>query len=71
MRTAVTCQGCDGCQWQGQGDDRNWCQMFGTAPDELPCAQHDKFAIEREIMAAAIRHHPQLLTMMISNQPNP
>lgn len=62
---AHNCDGCRGCQWRNQAASGDWCGMFSDAPDNLPCAQHDCFALEREITTALIRKNPALLTMML------
>jgi hypothetical protein len=66
------CDGCDGCQWQHEGSGGNWCYMFQSAPDQLPCAQHDKFEIERAAMSAMIQKCPAIIPMMVMgiSEPN-
>jgi len=62
---AASCEACDGCQWQHEGQSGSWCYMFQTAPDHLPCSQHDKFKIERMGMSAMIRKFPAMIPMMV------
>ena len=52
---------CDGCQWQNMGKADHHCYMFATAPETLPCTQHDKFNDVRE----AIVKQPKLVKMMM------
>jgi hypothetical protein len=42
---ASGCSACDGCQWQREGSQDGWCYMFQSAPDQLPCAQHDALGV--------------------------
>lgn len=63
--SASRCSSCDGCQWQHEGKAGNWCYMFESAPDQLPCTQHDKFEGERRTMAAMIRKCPAIIPMMV------
>lgn len=49
---AESCSACDGCQWQYENSQGKWCYMFRSEPDQLPCAQHDKFKAERRVMGS-------------------
>lgn len=64
ITNAQTDPGCEGCQWRS-GEPGAWCYMFDKAPKELPCAQHDRFEVQREVTQAALRRHPELLSLMI------
>ena len=55
---------CSGCSWIDDGGE-NWCQMFEEKPSELPCGQHDKFKLEREITGRMIRKNPIILIGMV------
>lgn len=35
--------------------------MFKDAPEQLPCGQHDKFALERSITGYLIKKNPALI----------
>lgn len=70
-KTAAACSLCDGCQWQGQREGANWCYMFEQAPENLPCAQHDKFAIEQAVTRSLVRRRPEVLAMIIGSISNP
>jgi hypothetical protein len=35
---------CNNCKHQAWAEDNNWCYMFSSRPDSLPCGQHDRFA---------------------------
>ena len=61
---AHNCDGCRGCQWADKHSG-GWCHQFKYAPENLPCAQHDCFTVEREITSALIRKNPAILTMMV------
>jgi hypothetical protein len=61
---AHNCDGCLGCQWADKHSG-GWCHQFKHAPEKLPCAQHDCFAMEREITSAMIRKNPALVTFMV------
>jgi hypothetical protein len=39
--------------------------MFQSAPDQLPCTQHDKFEGERRAMGAMIQKYPAIIPMMV------
>lgn len=69
---AASCSACDGCQWQHTGELGIWCHMFHSAPDKLPCSQHDKFKAERMVMSAMIRKCPAVIPMMVMvlSEPN-
>ena len=56
--------GCEGCQHRNEGEG-GWCYMFQHAPDVLPCAQHDMFEAEREVVAKIVLQHPILLEGMV------
>jgi len=68
---AASCSACDGCQWQHEGSQGNWCYMFQSAPDQLPCTQHDKFDAERLAMSAMIRKCPAIIPMMVMGVSEP
>lgn len=61
MTNATECEACNGCKHQNHLDD-GWCYMFENAPDDLPCAQHDKFEVKRKVTCAIVGRHPVLLT---------
>lgn len=63
--SATSCSSCDGCQWQHEGEAKNWCYMFAAAPTQLPCTQHDKFEGERRAMGAMIRKCPAIIPMVV------
>ncbi len=62
--SASRCSSCDGCQWQHEGEAGNWCYMFESAPETLPCTQHDKYEVEREAVTAIVRKHPSILSLL-------
>jgi hypothetical protein len=64
---ASECSKCDGCQHQKNNESTDWCFMFENAPSKLPCAQHDKFSAERELMGKVILANPSLLQIMVRN----
>jgi hypothetical protein len=69
---AASCSACDGCQWQHEEGRGNWwCYMFPSAPNQLPCTQHDKFEIERMAMSAMIRKCPAIIPMMVMGLSEP
>lgn len=45
--------------------------MFQTAPDQLPCTQHDKFEVERLAMSAMIRKCSAITPMMVMGLSEP
>lgn len=67
---ASTCSACNGCQWQGQPGGE-WCYMFDDAPENLPCAQHDKYETERKMAAAILKKNPALFSLMAMGEFNP
>lgn len=68
---AASCSACVGCQWQHTGELGIWCHMFHSAPDQLPCAQHDKFKAEQMAMSAMIRKCPAIIPMMVMGLSEP
>jgi hypothetical protein len=58
---------CFDCSHAKDADPGNYCYMFKTAPDILPCGQHDKFKMERQITGQLITKHPEILAMMIAS----
>jgi hypothetical protein len=38
---------CNGCQWQADIHGA-WCEMFRYVPENLPCAQHDRYEYLRK-----------------------
>lgn len=56
--TAESCTGCNGCKHQHARHGSDWCYMFETAPDVLPCGQHDQFKAQREATGKLLRKHP-------------
>jgi hypothetical protein len=62
---ASTGPACFGCNHMLGAGNNQWCYMFEAPPDILPCAQHDKFSGERQIMGSLICRHPEILAMMI------
>jgi len=67
MNTSKDHSGCRGCQWRG-ANHGGWCYMFESEPSNLPCAQHDKFQIERDITQAFLRKHPEMLALLIQTE---
>jgi hypothetical protein len=61
---AYNCDGCSGCSW-AEKHSGGWCHMFKHAPDELPCSQHDKFAVEREVMNEMVRRNPAVINLLV------
>lgn len=57
---------CLGCKHNHDFDDGWYCYMFKTQPDVLPCGQHDKFEMERQIMGEFLIKNPEILAMMIA-----
>lgn len=65
QQQAKSCNSCDGCKYQHFEVDSGWCYMFKDRPENLPCAQHDKFEEKRKEMSSVVRNHPQILALMI------
>ena len=51
---------CNGCQHQSIVKGQ-WCYMFLDRPEKLPCGQHDKHKLERQITGDLIRRNPLIL----------
>lgn len=66
--SAKNCSDCDGCQWQDIGDENGWCYMFEDEPENLPCSQHDKFAVDREIFELIVKKNPIILPMIVESK---
>lgn len=47
--------GCEGCQWRKAERPQDFCGMLGSRPDNIPCAQHDKFEPQRRANAQKLR----------------
>lgn len=60
LKTAASCEACNGCQHQNHSDG-GWCYMFENPPETLPCGQHDKFELERQITGRLIQRCPIIL----------
>ena len=58
---------CFDCSHSKNPDPENYCYMFKSAPEILPCGQHDKFKLERQITGQLITKHPEILAMMMSS----
>jgi len=58
---------CLDCSHSKYPDEGNYCYMFKSAPKVLPCGQHDKFKIERQMTGQLITKHPEILAMMITS----
>ena len=59
MATARGCRDCDGCSHVDDPHGAGWCYMFESPPDVLPCAQHDKFKVQRNATAMLAKQHPE------------
>ena len=69
---AAQCDACDGCRHRNvRGPDaesvEQWCYMFENAPPQLPCGQHDRYAVERKITGALLTKYPALFGAFIIN----
>ncbi len=58
---------CFDCSHSKEPAHGNYCYMFKSAPEILPCGQHDKFKLERQITGQLITKHPEILAMMIAS----
>lgn len=56
---------CFDCSHSKNPDLENYCYMFETAPNILPCGQHDKFKMERQKTGQLVAGHPEILAMMM------
>lgn len=70
MDNASNCSACDGCSHRSTYQV-GWCYMFVEPPDVMPCAQHDKYEVERAVMGKMIQRCPALLYPMVANLTTP
>lgn len=71
---AAQCDACEGCQHRNvRGPDAEtaaqpqWCYMFEKAPSQLPCGQHNRYAVERKITGALLKKYPVLFGAFVIN----
>ena len=61
---AIHNEKCNGCKHQIKEKDY-WCYMFKNKPSILPCGQHDKYKLERQLTGKLIKRNPIILYAMI------
>lgn len=59
---------CKGCKHNIPSE--GFCYMFDKAPKQLPCGQHDKFSVERELTGKLLLKHPLLFFAFIQDAKN-
>jgi len=59
---------CKGCRHQKTDIKTQWCYMFKNPPEILPCAQHDRYALERKITGELIKKNPAFILGFILNR---
>ncbi len=55
---------CKGCK-HITDNGNEFCYMFLKAPEVLPCGQHDKYKLERELTGRLIKKNPSLILGML------
>lgn len=54
---------CKGCTWRIVDESTDFCGMQKTKPKELPCHEHDQFAIERSLINGSLKRNPYILQL--------
>ena len=66
MLKAVNCKECEGCKHRKANEEELFCYMFKDKPNVVPCGQHDKYAIEREITGMLFKKYPAQMKFALS-----
>jgi len=66
IKNSISCAGCEGCQHRLTVVNQ-WCYMFRDKPEKVPCGQHDKFRLHREITGRMLKKHPEMFLAFVAD----
>ena len=63
---AINCKECEGCKHRFAKEEDLFCYMFKDKPNIVPCGQHNKYEIERNVMGMLFKKYPTQMKFALS-----